>query len=78
MGGALLADAALRAARSEVAAFALIVDVKDEAAVAFYRHHGFELFGSNPRHLFVPPKQFRHSAWVETGSPKARRRSEGA
>jgi ribosomal protein S18 acetylase RimI-like enzyme len=41
LGGALLADALDRAVRSEIAAFALIVDAKDEAATAFYRHHGF-------------------------------------
>ena len=49
LGGALLADAAVRAMRSEVAVFALVVDAKDEAAVAFYRHHGFETFGSQAR-----------------------------
>src|SRR6218665_1665644 len=41
LGGALLADALDRAARSEIAAFTLMVDAKDEAAAAFYRHHGF-------------------------------------
>ena len=41
LGGALLADAITRAARSEITAFALIVDAKDESAAAFYRHHGF-------------------------------------
>jgi len=41
LGGALLADALDRAARSEIAAFALMVDAKDEAVAAFYQHHGF-------------------------------------
>ena len=58
LGGAMVADAALRAARSEVAVFALIVDAKDDAAVAFYRHLGFELFGGNSRQLIVPLKRF--------------------
>lgn len=58
LGGALLADAALRAARSEVAAFALIVDAKDDDAVAFYRHHGFEPFGGDNRQLIVSLKRF--------------------
>jgi GNAT superfamily N-acetyltransferase len=62
LGGALLADAALRAARSEVAVYALIVDAKDEAAVAFYRHHGFEPFGGNGRQLFVPLQRFIQTA----------------
>ena len=41
LGGALLADALERAQRAEIAAFALVVDAKDELAAAFYRHHGF-------------------------------------
>jgi ribosomal protein S18 acetylase RimI-like enzyme len=61
LGGALLADAALRAARSEVAVFALIVDAKDEAAASFYRHHGFESFGGQSRQLIVPLKRFGHT-----------------
>lgn len=58
LGGALLADAALRAARSELAVFAMVVDAKDEAAAAFYRHHGFESFGGKDRQLIVPLKHF--------------------
>jgi len=30
-----------RATRSEIAAYTLMVDAKDGAAVAFYLHHGF-------------------------------------
>lgn len=41
LGGALLADALDRAARSEIAAYALMVDAKDGAAAAFYQHNGF-------------------------------------
>ena len=62
LGGALLADAALRAARSEVAVFALVVDAKDEAAEAFYRHHGFERFGSQARQLILALKYFAQDA----------------
>ncbi len=62
LGGALLADAAVRAARSEVAVFALVVDAKDEAAVAFYRHHGFEGFGAKDRQLIVSLKHFVREA----------------
>ena len=54
LGGALLADALYRAARSEIAAYALMVDAKDEAAVAFYRHHGFMALPDSPRVLFLP------------------------
>ena len=58
LGGALLADAALRALRSELAVFALVVDAKDETAAAFYRHHGFEGFGSQTRQMIVSLKNF--------------------
>ncbi|WP_396432552.1 GNAT family N-acetyltransferase [Limnohabitans sp.] len=54
LGGALLADALLRAARSEIAAFALVVDAKDEAAAAFYSHHGFIALPDSPLTLFLP------------------------
>ena len=62
LGGALLADAAVRAVRSEVAIFALVVDAKDDAAVAFYRHHGFEGFGAKDRQLIVSLKHFAREA----------------
>jgi GNAT superfamily N-acetyltransferase len=54
LGSLLLADAALRATRSEVMVFALVVDAKDEQAEAFYRHHGFADFGSLSRRLILP------------------------
>ncbi len=62
LGAALLADAAIRAARSEVAVFALVVDAKDDAAEAFYRHHGFERFGSKARQLIVSLKHVSSAA----------------
>jgi ribosomal protein S18 acetylase RimI-like enzyme len=49
LGAALLWDAVMRASRSEVAVFALVVDAKDGQAEEFYRHHGFIAFGSVPR-----------------------------
>ncbi len=54
LGAALLWDAGMRALRAELAAFALIVDAKDERAEAFHRHHGFIPFGGEGRRL-VPP-----------------------
>jgi ribosomal protein S18 acetylase RimI-like enzyme len=54
LGGALLADALDRAARPEIAAYALMVDAKDGAAAAFYRHHGFIALPDSPRTLFLP------------------------
>ncbi len=58
LGGALLAEAAMRAMRSEVAVFALVADAKDDTAVRFYRHHGFEVFGGQARQLIVSLKHF--------------------
>ena len=54
LGGALLADALDRAARAEIAAYALMVDAKDESATDFYRHHGFIALPDSPRTLFLP------------------------
>ena len=59
LGGALLADALDRVARSEIAAFALMVDAEDEAAAAFYRHHGAIVLPDSPRTLFLPLATFR-------------------
>ena len=54
LGGALLADALARAARAEIAAFALVVDAKDDAAAKFYLHHGFIVLPDSPLTLFLP------------------------
>ena len=54
LGGALLADALARALRSEIAAHALVVDAKDESAVAFYQHHGFISLPDQALKLFLP------------------------
>jgi ribosomal protein S18 acetylase RimI-like enzyme len=61
LGGALLADALDRAARSEIAAFALLVDAKDERAAAFYLHHGFMALPDSPLTLFLPLATVRRS-----------------
>ena len=53
LGGALLADAVARGQRAEAAAFAILVDAKDDAGVAFYEHHGFQRLTSPPRSLFL-------------------------
>jgi hypothetical protein len=57
----LLADALNRAARSEIAAYALIVDAKDEAAAAFYWHHSFIALPDSPHALFLPLATVRPS-----------------
>ena len=54
LGGSLLADALDRAARSEIAAHALMVDAKDDSAAAFYQHHGFIALPDASLTLFLP------------------------
>ena len=54
LGGALLADAALRVLGSDTKAFALIVDAIDETAVTFYKLQGIRAFASRPMSLFLP------------------------
>jgi ribosomal protein S18 acetylase RimI-like enzyme len=54
LGGALVVDALSRSIRAEPAVFAVIVDAKDEAAAAFYRHLGFRAFASRTSSLFLP------------------------
>ena len=54
LGSTLLVDAALRVLKGDTKAFALIVDAKDENAVAFYRHQGFQSFTSRLGSLFLP------------------------
>jgi GNAT superfamily N-acetyltransferase len=58
LGGALLWDSIERARRSEVAVYALVVEVKDEQAESFFLHHGFVRFGETPGTLILPlPKR---------------------
>lgn len=54
LGAAMLADALQRSMQAEIAAYALVVDAKDEQAAAFYRHHGFLAFNDDPLALFLP------------------------
>jgi ribosomal protein S18 acetylase RimI-like enzyme len=54
LGAALLADAAVRALKADAAAFTLLVDAKNDQAVAFYQHFGFRTLASQPRTLFLP------------------------
>lgn len=54
LGAALLADALRRAIRSEIAAYAMLVDAKNDSAAGFYQHHGFILLADSPLTLFLP------------------------
>ena len=58
LGAALLWDAGMRSLRSELVAFALVMDAKDDQAEAFYQHHGFVPFGSQARQLVLPLATF--------------------
>jgi ribosomal protein S18 acetylase RimI-like enzyme len=54
LGAALLMNAAHRTMNADAAAYTLLVDAKNDLAVAFYRHHGFRPLASQPRTLFLP------------------------
>ena len=54
LGEAMLADATARALKADVAAFMLVVDAKNDQAVAFYRRYEFRAIASQPRTLFLP------------------------
>lgn len=54
IGAAMLADAASRTLQAPPAVFALLVDAKNDDAVAFYRRYGFRPLASQPRTLFLP------------------------
>lgn len=54
LGGAMLADATSRALKGDAGAFMLVVDAKNDQAVAFYRRYEFRAVVSQPRTLFLP------------------------
>lgn len=51
LGAAWVADALMRAARSEVTGYALVVDAKDEGAAKFYEHLEFTRLPGAPDRL---------------------------
>ena len=61
LGAALLWDAIERAARSEVVVYGVVVDAKDDDAVAFYEHHGFVMLSAEARQLVLPLTNLRES-----------------
>ncbi len=54
LGRALVADAVIRTSRLGIGAFALVVDAKDEGAVAFYEANDFVRIPNGARRLFLP------------------------
>jgi GNAT superfamily N-acetyltransferase len=61
LGEFLLMDALRRSmeAAASIAAMAVLVDAKDDAAEAFYRHFGFLPLQQQPGRLFLPMKTLR-------------------
>ncbi len=53
-GAAALMNAAQRTWQAAPAAFAMLVDAKNEQAIEFYRHQGSRALLSQPRTLFLP------------------------
>jgi len=53
LGEAMLADATARAVKADIAAFMLVVDAKNDRAVAFYRRYDFRAIANAPRTLFL-------------------------
>ena len=53
LGAAMLADATSRVLQAPLAVYALLVDAKNEEAVAFYRRYGFQPLATQPRTLFL-------------------------
>jgi GNAT superfamily N-acetyltransferase len=60
LGEALLLDAIRRTLRASMAmaVYAVIVDVKNDNAQAFYERYGFRAFAGQPRRLFLPLETF--------------------
>lgn len=54
LGAALLANALQRAATADIAAYALVVDAKDDQAARCYARHGFICLPDAALTLFLP------------------------
>ena len=54
LGGTLLMDATRRCIQSPPVVYALLVDAKNDQAVAFYQHFGFRSIVDRPLTLFLP------------------------
>ncbi|MGA2739717.1 MAG: GNAT family N-acetyltransferase [Bryobacteraceae bacterium] len=54
LGAAILMDGVQRIVQGAAAAFAMLVDAKNDEAVAFYRHNEFRAVMGRPRTLFLP------------------------
>lgn len=61
LGAGLILDAIARAYRSEIVAFAIVVDAKDDAASAFYKRHGFVPFANVSMSFYLPLSEVAHT-----------------
>ena len=68
LGGALLMNAVDRTLQTNIATFTLLVDAKNDQAVAFYQRYGFRPLVSQPRTLFLPLAT-AHRAFVGKAAP---------
>jgi hypothetical protein len=72
IGEILLIDAMKKALLNSaiIASWAVVVDAKDENAIAFYKRYGFLEFPNNPNRLFLPMGTVRELL-PETNNPAA-------
>ena len=59
LGAVLLGDAVMRTAKADIAAFAIVVDPKDDNARRFYERESFLPFPDQPMRLFRPMADIR-------------------
>ena len=74
LGGALVIDAVRRAGGADPAIFAVVVDAKDEAAVAFYEHLGFRRFINRPMTLYLSVATALRAVQMASEEPSTTRR----
>jgi predicted N-acetyltransferase YhbS len=60
LGAVLLGDAVMRTANADIAAFAIVVDPKDDDARCFYGHYGFIELPQPERRMFIPIETALH------------------
>jgi len=56
-----LGAAGHRTLQADATAFAILVDAKNDRAVAFYQHQGFRGVIGRPRTLFLPIATMQHA-----------------
>jgi GNAT superfamily N-acetyltransferase len=54
LGGALIGDALNRVLNADIGCYAVVVDAKDDKAISFYKHMGFEALQDKPDVLYLP------------------------